>query len=1033
MSPRTLLSKKVFLSLAALIIFSLLFSFLALPRILQSQAVRFIAEKTGHHLSMQRPEFNPFKLSLRLSGLQLTQPDGKPLLSFNELIIDLSSASLFRSALIFDDIHLDGLHATGALLANGKLNWSPLIDTLQSKDKPADSPLPKFNIHHLNLSNTQLDLSDQRTATAFVSQIKPLDVQLNEFSSLPGIHGSYQLSAQTLTGIHLTWQGDASLTPLAATGNIKIDDIKLDQFANYFKDLLPFSPPAGIAALSTSYRLGFKEGKVGLNLEHISAKLSQLELAQIKGSGIKVDAVEADGGSFDLAKNQLDFASIKLSNGSFNLPQSRKALALGQLVLEDIHVNLADRQARLKRIALNDGQIQITRDAQGRIDILDALKTLTPTAKNKPKTGKSSAQANWHYQLDHFDLAGFGIAFKDEMISPAAQLALQDIVIGLTDISQDLNSAIPVKASFTVSSGGHFATEGNVVPGAPTADLQIKLTDLDLQPAQAYLTSVAKLKLVSGRLSSEGSARYSAKDSGFQGNVSLQDLLLNEADTGNIFLGCKSLSSSSFAATAEKLDIDELILNGLDTKLIINKDKSLSFKSILRKSATAAAAPANTFAINIDRLRLARGEMDFADYSLSMPFGTRIHDLKGIITGLSTKPDAVGQLLIDGQVDAFGIARASGKIDLMNPTDFTDIKVVFRNIEMSELTPYSATFAGRKIASGKLSLDLEYKIKQRQLVGKNQIIMNQLTLGEKVASAEAKDLPLDLAVSILQDADGVIDLGLPISGSLDDPKFSYGGIVWQAINNILSKIATAPFRALGALFGADDKFENIVFDAGTAELAPPEREKLLRLAEILGKRPSLAISVQGVYADSDRVALQDLQLRRTVAQMSGQHLAENEDPGPLSTHQARVQTSLETLFTDSLGDASLSSLKEGFRRANPGQLKESTAGKMMSGLKGLLSKKRTLSDGEVAQLKGVDFYTVLFERLRGGITIDDKQLQTLASSRGEAAAAALKQAGASGDRITVLGTEKVTTEGREVAIKLLLGSINKHASTAVTN
>lgn len=1060
---RTLSRKKLLLALASLVIFCLLFSWLALPRILQSQASSFITEKTGHHLSMQRPEFNPLTLSLRLSGLQLTQPDGKPLLSFNELIIDLSSASLFRGALIFDDIRLDGLHATSALLANGKLNWSPLVAALESKEKPADtpSPLPKFNIHHFTLSNTQLDLSDQRVTPAFVSRITPLDIQLNEFSSLPGGKGNYQLSAKTLSGIQLSWRGDASLTPLAATGNIKIEDVKLAQFSSYFKDLLPFPPPTGSATVSTNYRLGFTAGKPELNLEQISAKLSQLELAKNKGPGIKVGALEADGGSFDLAKNQLTLASIKLSNGSFSLQHEKpeKALALGQLTLEDIHVNLATKQANLKRIAFNEGQIQIKRDAQGRIDILEALKTLSPAAKAEAKTAKTPAQANWRYHLDHFDLTGFGIVLKDETVAPAAQLALQEIAIGLENISEDLNSAIPIKASFTASSGGHFAAEGNVVPGAPTADIQIKLTDLDLKPAQAYLSTVAKLKLVSGRLSSAGRANYSAKDSGFKGNFSVQNLLLNEADTGNIFLAWKSLGSTAFVATPAKLAINELIINGLDTKLIINKDKSLSFKRILNKSdsavpvavstsATATSAPAATtstpatpaahdaksaFIVDIDRLRFTRGEMDFADFSLALPFGTRIHDLKGVITGLSNRPDALGQLELNGQVDEFGIARANGKIGLANPTDFTDIKVVFRNIEMSGLTPYSATFAGRKIDSGKLSLDLEYKIKQRQLEGKNQITMDQLTLGEKVASPDAKDLPLDLAISILQDSDGRIDLGLPISGSLDDPKFSYGGIVWQAISNILSKIATAPFRALGALFGGDDKFENIVFNAGNAELTPPEREKLVRLSGMLGKRPSLAISVQGVYADTDRVALQDLQLRRDIAKIDGQHLEENEDPGPLSTHQGKVQTSLETLFSDSLGSAELGSLKDGFRRANPGQLEESTTGKLMSGMKGLLQKKRNLSDQEVAKLKGVDFYTVLFERLRVGITIDDKQLQILATTRGEAAAAALKQAGAPADRITVLSTEKVAAEGREVPIKLLLGSVKKPTSPAVAN
>jgi hypothetical protein len=184
-----------------------------------------------------------------------------------------------------------------------------------------------------------------------------------------------------------------------------------------------------------------------------------------------------------------------------------------------------------------------------------------------------------------------------------------------------------------------------------------------------------------------------------------------------------------------------------------------------------------------------------------LPFGTRIHSLKGAFNGISTQPGALAELEIDGQVDEYGLARAVGQVDLFDPTGFMDIKTVFRNVEMANLTPYSATFAGRKIDSGKLSLDLEYKIKQRQLLGENQIIMDKLTLGERVESPTAKNLPLDLAIAILQDSNGKIDLGLPVSGSLDDPQFSYGRHHLESHRQYLTKIVTAPFRALGALFG----------------------------------------------------------------------------------------------------------------------------------------------------------------------------------------------------------------------------------------
>jgi hypothetical protein len=377
---------------------------------------------------------------------------------------------------------------------------------------------------------------------------------------------------------------------------------------------------------------------------------------------------------------------------------------------------------------------------------------------------------------------------------------------------------------------------------------------------------------------------------------------------------------------------------------------------------------------------------------------------------------------LDGEVDEFGLARAAGQADFFNPTDFMDLTVVFRNVDMTHLSPYSTTFAGRNINSGKLSLELEYKIKQRQLQSENRIVIDRLELGERVESPTAKDLPLDLAIAVLTDSDGRIDLGVPISGSLDDPQFSYGRIVWQAIVNVLGKIVTAPFRALGALVGGGDKkIDHIAFEAGASSLTPPEREKLVHLATVLNKRPGLALSIYGTWGEVDRAALQDRQLRRAIAEKSGQVVGAKEDPGPLSTRVPKVQSALEALYADRVGSAELAALKEGFRNANPGQLEESATGKMMSRLAGLMRDQRSLSEAEVVQLKGADFHALLFERLRGMEVVPEEALQTLAVRRGEYALEVLKAAGAPEARIGQGAAAKNETEGREVMLKLEVG------------
>ncbi|OIR00453.1 AsmA family protein [mine drainage metagenome] len=1041
MSPRLHVLKIPALTLAGLFVAYLLFGWLVLPRIIQWQAEQYIAEKTGHRLSLDRPEFNPFDLSLRLSNLRLEEADGRPLLAFRELDVDLSAASLFHRAFVFDGIRLEQPQATVVLRPDGRLNWSPLIEALKGKQERPDSPLPRLDIRSFVLAGGRVDFADERAA--FATRIEPLNLELSDISTLPDDQGRYQITARTAFGTRVLLRGEGEAYPLALAGHLGVENLDLARLAPYLKELLPTAPPAGVASLTSDYRLSYEQGKLGLTLDKLTAELKGLRLQAGRGPILTVGTIAAKNGSFDLARNRLALGSLSLANAGIELPRATGAparpLQIASLGVEGLQADLSGRSVGIGRIVLKGGRLKAVRDARGRIDLVAAWQALPrPAAKPAPQP----AGKPWHFKAGKLELSGFSAALRDEAVAPAAELAIDDIAVAIDHPSDDLKAPLPLRASFTVKSGGSFEAAGQVVPAGPSADLRLKLADLALKPAQPYLAAVAKLALAGGSLSVQGSARYGKPGASFKGGFVLRDLLLKQSDTGARFLALKSLSSRDLTATPAALAIGQLEVDGLDTSLLIAKDKSLNVSRILRPSRPVVAAKASgpvladkhkaaPFRVNIARVRVSKGALNFADNSLTLPFGARIHHLRGVINGLSSRPGAPAQVQLDGQVDDYGLARASGQIDLFNPTGFTDLKVIFRNVEMTRLTPYAATFAGRKIDSGKLSLDLEYKIDQRQLTGQNKIIMDRLTLGERVKSPEAKDLPLDLAIAVLQDADGRIDLGLPVSGSLDDPQFSFGQIIWKAIVNVVGKIATAPFRALASLFGGSgEKFEDIAFEAGAARLTPPEREKLVRLAAALGKRPGLALTLHGVYADADRAALKDRQLRFAVAERAGYHVAGQEDPGPLAVHDPKVQAALEKLFAERFGAGELAALKQGFRQANPGQLKEGVAGKMMSALTGLLRQQRQLSAAEVAQLKGADFYTVLFGRLKERETVADERLLALARARGENAAAALKAAGAPADRLMLAAPEQVEAEGGDVPLKLALGAAAKTVAPA---
>jgi hypothetical protein len=376
--------------------------------------------------------------------------------------------------------------------------------------------------------------------------------------------------------------------------------------------------------------------------------------------------------------------------------------------------------------------------------------------------------------------------------------------------------------------------------------------------------------------------------------------------------------------------------------------------------------------------------MEFADLSLFTPFGTKIHQLNGVVAGVSSVKNARAQVKLDGRVDDYGTANVDGEFNASDPEAFTNISVVFRNVEMSRLTPYSGTFAGRKIDSGKLSVDLKYKIDKRQLAGDNKFVVERLTLGEKVQSPEAVDLPLDLAVALLEDSKGVIDLGLPVSGNVDSPKFSYGALIWKALVNLLTKIATSPFRALATLVpgGEGEGFNSVAFEAGRPDLPPPEKEKLAKLASALQKRPQLKLGVQGRYnPETDRAKLKSVGVQRALATRLGQTSETAEDFGAVDFSSPETGKALEIMFSERFGADALKALKAEQKATFEKAQKESAAAKTTGG-------KATAAEEDPGQ-----FAKNLFERLAEVEPVDDAKLVELADARAQAIVTELTDAG----------------------------------------
>ncbi len=1157
-------ARKVALSLPVLIVAGLyvaylLFAWLGFEPLTRWLAPKIVADKSAHVLTIDRARFDPFRLTLQLGGLKLAEPDGKPLFALGDLLVDFEMASVIERAYTFKEVRLGEPDAQVRIDRDGRLNWMRLIEAFAGppgNDPPeADRGLPRLLIRHAVLHKGRVGFEDQRFGEGLRGAAEPLDLELNDLSTLPQDKGDHVVSVRTSFGAQVRWKGELGLNPLVARGDVAVDDVQFARIWPYLRRPLQIAPPEGRARLTFAYHVAQEQGRLTAQVEQVALQVQALALRgeNDNQATLQLDRVSLNGGRFDLIARSGSFDAVqidggrvaleRLADGRLNVQQWTAApagaaasapasapaaaaapshdkllqvavgrvgvdgvsarvvdrtfaapvvadvgrvqmalkaeaelfadgrsvklddlaldvqgvrltseaqksplLELDKIVLQGGQIDTSQQTARLGKLALHDARMPLTRDARGELSLQSALRPAhaAPAAPPTPAAASASAPP-WRYRVDHIAADGMQVALRDESVQPPLALTLHHIEAEARDFSEDAKAALPVRLTLQVQQGGRFEAHGSVMRAAPmAADLRVKLDDLSLKPAQPLIAQAARLARAGGRVSSAGRVRLQGSKVRYDGAFAVKDLLLNEADTDERFLAWKSLGSNRLSVTTEALAIDELRVVGLGAKLLIAQDRSINVGRIIKKRADDDAAPpaaaekvaarpkaAPPYGIKIGRVRVSEGDVDFADLSLALPFGARIHDLKGELVGLSNQPGGAAQLEFQGQVDEYGLSRAAGQINLFDPTAFTDLRVVFQNVEMTRLTPYSATFAGRKIASGKLSLDLEYKVKERQLQGENQVVMDELTLGERVDAPGATKLPLDLALAILTDENGKIDLGLPVSGSLDDPQFSYGGIIWKAIVNVLTKVVTAPFRALGAMFGGGDgQTAKVVFDAGEADLLPPEREKLKKLAGAVAKRPRLSLSVQAAFDPAaDRDALKAANLRRSLAAQMGRELKEGDEAGPVATSDPQVRAAIEALYAKRFGAPALQSMQAKYAQANPAPPPADAAGRLVSRVAGLFkSTPPPLSAEEREQLKDAELHAVLHDRLLEAETVSDEQLRALGASRAQAISRELAADGVDTDRIQL-----AAPSARDVSATISLGAMpSAQAASAPT-
>ncbi|MBH2016669.1 MAG: DUF748 domain-containing protein [Burkholderiales bacterium] len=564
------------------------------------------------------------------------------------------------------------------------------------------------------------------------------------------------------------------------------------------------------------------------------------------------------------------------------------------------------RRLQLASVVLDGLDAAVSRDRQGR------WLGQAPAAAAANRPGPSPAPASPPITLAELRCQSCAVRVTDQTVQPAGVFTLQRTDLSVKNLSSNLNQVLNVALQTQAQGKGRVTFNGDVRAQPLSVKGALSVAGLDLRALQPYLdphvnvTLGAAAALAQGRIQLQDDARAGLK-ARFQGKLGLQDLRVRDRVNDALFLRWASLTLDSadlgYANGELDADLGFIALKDFYGRVIVNPDGKLNLAGVVRQQGqledqsittprvagdkvapapapappTATATAATPPQLRWQGIHLEKGEVDFTDTFIQPNYSARLTRITGDISAVSSRTPEPATVEVSGAVDDGAPLRISGRLHPLGPRLYTDIQGVAKGIELTRLTPYSARYAGYAIEKGTLSVTVRYKVDGGKLEADNAVFLDQLTFGERVDSPDATSLPVRLAVSLLQNSRGEIDVNLPISGSLDDPQFSVGGIVWKVIVNLLTKAVTAPFALLTG--GGSSELGTVPFEPGVAVLSAGARERLDSLIAKLKDRPGLKLEATG-WADPDldneglRLAHVEALMRRAKARATGQDVNE---------------------------------------------------------------------------------------------------------------------------------------------------------------
>ncbi|WP_338640618.1 DUF748 domain-containing protein [Burkholderia pyrrocinia] len=863
--------------------------------------------------------------ALRVSGTvdlndaKVTDHASAPLFAARGVHVAAASLEPLRNAMHFDEIRIDQPVVDLSRDKQGVLNVEKLAAQPAAAPK-AEAGKPAASGAAAASGTAAAAASGAKAETAAAAaaakEAPPLDLTIRHFAIDGGtVNVDDRVPAPPSA---------LSLTKLAAT----LDGFSLQGKTPAKYTLSTSLSRGGDVKAEGAFNLAAKQADTKLTVAALALPALQPYLGEatrarvLDGTlGATVNA-QADWGKTPLAAQVAD-STVSLKSLKVATPDAKApAIVLPDASAKITKVDVAARTAEIASVDASGLALDVQRLKDGKIDLAALAEPAQASVPKRTVARKAEAAApSWHYRIDALNVKDSSANFTDLSTPRPVKLAIKPLELSVQKISDDMTRPLPVQLKATLNRKGSLNVAGDVTAQPLKAGLKINGNRLDAAAFEPYFGSALNVTIASALLNAQGNLTFAqVKDTPratYRGDVALVDVRMLDKATSDPFAGWRSLALSNLKANYDEkgtdVDAARVTFSNFYGRVLLDAQGRLNLKDVVAKqsgpaqsltrdaskgepvplspgmtppaaapAASAAVAqqasapavvkaatpPQNPVRMHFGQLVLQSGRVTYTDNFIKPNYTANLVAINGTVGAFGTDSTTSAPVDVAANLAGNGPISIKGSVNPLIEKPALDLTATAHDIELTNLTPYSAKYAGYPITKGKLNVDLHYQLANDQLSANNHIFIDQLTFGDRVENDTATKLPVKLAISLLKNTRGQIDVNLPVSGSLSNPEFSVGGLIWHAVLNLIAKAVTSPFTLLANAFGGGgEDLGYVEFAPGSYDLTDAQQQKLDTVVKMLTEKASIRLDLIGrVDPAKDTPGLRDAYVERLVRQ-----------------------------------------------------------------------------------------------------------------------------------------------------------------------